>query len=453
MERPLLEETAMTNDLRDEPVSTDDPAALERFELAVRQFQSYFGDPVATIDAALAERPDFTLGHVLRAACLATAAERRFFALARDSVAAAEALLPNANRRERGLVAALRLLVDGNWGAACQAFDRVLVDHPRDIVALQTAHLFDFARGDSKNLRDRIARVLPSWRADHAGYSYVLGLQAFGLEECNQYDAAFETAHQALAIDRKDAWAVHAAVHVMEMRGAVDAGIDFLETRESDWASGNGFAFHNYWHLALFHLERGDSARVLEIFDRNVFPEPTDFAFQLVDASAMLWRLYLRGIDVGSRFSRVADSWQAKLDGERGFYAFNDIHAVLAFAAGGREDTIARVARDLEAAAAGGDSNAMMAREVGTPLLRALVAFATGRYADCVEQLAPLRDVAHRFGGSHAQRDLLTLTLIEAAMRSKQPAVARHFAHEYAQQRPARTARLLSDPRASSVDR
>lgn len=443
----------MINDLRDEPVSIDDPAALERFELAVRQFQSYVGDPVGTIDAALAERPDFTLGHALRAACLATAAERRFFTLARDSVATAEALLPTANRRERGLVAALRLLVDGEWEAACRAFDRVLVDHPRDIIALQTAHLFDFARGDAKNLRDRVARVLPSWRPDHAGYSYVLGLHAFGLEECNEYDVAFETAQAALAIERTDAWAVHAAVHVMEMRGAVDAGIDFLETRQPDWAPGNGFAFHNYWHLGLFHLETGNTERVLEIFDRSVFPEPTDFAFQLVDASAMLWRLYLRGVDVGSRFARVADSWQAKLDGERGFYAFNDVHAVLAFAAGGREDALAHVARDLEAAAQGGGSNAMMVREVGIPLSSALRAFASGRYADSVEQLAPLRDVAHRFGGSHAQRDLITLTLVEAAMRSKQPAVARHFANEYARQRPARTARLLSDPRASSSAR
>ena len=32
--------------------------------------------------------------------------------------------------------------------------------------------------------------------------------------------------------------------------------------------------------------------------------------------------------------------------------------------------------------------------------------------------LRPVRDVAHRFGGSHAQRDVIDLTLVEAARRA-----------------------------------
>jgi hypothetical protein len=40
-----------------------------------------------------------------------------------------------------------------------------------------------------------------------------------------------------------------------------------------------------------------------------------------------------------------------------------------------------------------------------------------------VELLRPVRSQAHRFGGSHAQRDLLELTLIEAARRSSQQAL------------------------------
>jgi hypothetical protein len=39
-----------------------------------------------------------------------------------------------------------------------------------------------------------------------------------------------------------------------------------------------------------------------------------------------------------------------------------------------------------------------------------------------VELLRPVRPVANRFGGSHAQRDVIDLTLIEAAFRSGQPA-------------------------------
>ena len=41
-----------------------------------------------------------------------------------------------------------------------------------------------------------------------------------------------------------------------------------------------------------------------------------------------------------------------------------------------------------------------------------------------------MRDHAHRFGGSHAQRDLITLTLIEAAIRCGDRARARHYIGE-----------------------
>ena len=124
------------------------------------------------------------------------------------------------------MVGAARVLVDGDWTGACKAFDRVLVEYPRDVLALQTAHLFDFYRGDSLNLRNRIARVLPAWNRNVPGYSYVLGMYAFGLEECNQYDEAECTARNALEIEPKDGWAVHAGTHVMEMQGRIDEGIE-----------------------------------------------------------------------------------------------------------------------------------------------------------------------------------------------------------------------------------
>jgi tetratricopeptide (TPR) repeat protein len=434
MTRNLPASPSTRTDLRGVPVSLDDTAALELFEQAVRQFQSYVGDAIGTIDRALALRPDFVLGHAFRAAALMTGGERRFFEMARTSIAAAEALLDRANDRERGLVFACRTLLDGDWRGACAAFDRVLVDHPRDIIALQTAHIFDFARGDATNLRDRVTRALPAWSPSVPGYSFVLGLHAFGLEECNQYDRALDTAMRALAIEPADAWSVHAAVHVREMRGEIDEGIHFLETRQQDWAPGNGFAFHNFWHLALFHLDRGNITRVLELYDRHVFPEPSDFAFQLLDATALLWRLHLLGIDVATRFEQVAAVWDTKLDGERGFYAFNDVHAMMAFAATRRDGSIGRLTRDLDESTTG--INAMMAREVGAPVARAMVAFSTGRYSACLDDLIAVRDVAHRFGGSHAQRDLLTLTIIEAARRAGRGSLARHFLNERSVHRP-----------------
>ena len=60
-----------------------------------------------------------------------------------------------------------------------------------------------------------------------------------------------------------------------------------------------------------------------------------------------------------------------------------------------------------------------------------------GRYADAIAAIEPVRDIAHRFGGSHAQRDLLTLTLIEAALRAGDGVRARHYTAERLVHKPA----------------
>lgn len=41
-------------------------SAMENYEAAVAELQCYRGDPVARVDAALAEAPGFAMAHVLR---------------------------------------------------------------------------------------------------------------------------------------------------------------------------------------------------------------------------------------------------------------------------------------------------------------------------------------------------------------------------------------------------
>ena len=84
----------------------------------------------------------------------------------------------------------------------------------------------------------------------------------------------------------------------------------------------------------------------------------------------------------------------------------------------------------------GAGINVMMTREVGLPLCRAMRAFGQGRYGDAVSLIESVRDIAYRFGGSHAQRDVLTLTLIEAAIRSGRHRLAEHYIGERTILRP-----------------
>ncbi len=434
----------MKKDLRGVPLSTRNDEAIAHFETALKQLQTYVGDPLATLDAALEADPDFMLAHVFKVLAMATVAEQRFVPDMRAALERAQSLASHANARERGLLTAAQRFVHGQWRDACRALDDVLVEHPRDALALQIAHLFDFYRGDALNLRNRVARVLPFWNERTPGYSHVLGMHAFGLEECNQYALAEATARRALAIEARDGWAVHAATHVFEMTGRIDDGIAWLESRENDWAPDNMFAPHNWWHLALFYLDRGDTARALQLCDDKLLTPQADMILVLLDASALLWRLRLEGADVGDRFEKVADIWQSKLELERGFYAFNDLHAMLAFAASGRRAQAEQLLGQMtETAARAEPDNAAMTRDVGLPVARGMLAFSEDRYADAIAAIEPVRDIANRFGGSHAQRDILTLTLIEAAIRNRDVARARHYLAEREMTKPtAWSARL-----------
>ena len=56
----------------------------------------------------------------------------------------------------------------------------------------------DLVLGQSTMLRDRIGRALDQWSDDDVGYGYVLGMHAFGLEECNEYARAEALGLEAL---------------------------------------------------------------------------------------------------------------------------------------------------------------------------------------------------------------------------------------------------------------
>jgi tetratricopeptide (TPR) repeat protein len=371
----------MNKDLRGVSVTGADAFALRRYETALEQFQTYVGDPIATIDEALQAAPAFIAGHMLKALALYTLAERKFVPMVIEALDAARQHAARANDRELGLMSATERLVAGRWDSACQAIDRVLVDHPRDALALQAGHLMDFYRGDALNLRNRVSRVLPHWDASVPGYSYVLGMHAFGLEEMNQYPEAEAAALHALSMQPRDGWAVHAAVHVMEMTGRIDEGITFLTSRESDWAPDNAFAFHNFWHLALFCMDGACYDRALALFDGHIHPGPAAYVLSLLDATTLLWRLQLEGVDIADRFERVADDWEARLDSEPGFYAFNDVHAAMALASTGRDESLSRLIRRMREAVASGNTNATMTHDVGLPLVEGIAAFAQPRYA------------------------------------------------------------------------
>jgi tetratricopeptide (TPR) repeat protein len=422
-------------DSRGCPVSTRSTASLQQFEQALGLSVSYRLDPLASIQAALEADPGFAMGHCLRAGLMIMATDRMGVPLLTESIEAIESLGRRANDRERAHAAAARSWLHGDFAGSIRRYGDILLEYPRDLLALQVAHVGDFFMGSSTMLRDRVAQVLPEWDTSAPGYNYVLGMYAFGLEETGLYSRAEDIGRRALEINPVDAWGVHAVTHVMEMQGRIREGIDFLTSRERDWADNNGLAFHNWWHLGLFHLDAGNVAQVLDLYDRRIRPAPSQVPLEMIDASAMLWRLQLRGVDVGNRWVALASTWEPFVD--HAYYAFNDAHAVMAFVGAERTDLAQRTIAAMEQKCTGTDTNAMMTREVGLPLAKALVSFSDRRYSDVVRRLLAIRTIANRFGGSNAQRDLIHLTLVEAALRSDQIRLARALIAERTQLKPS----------------
>ncbi len=422
------------HDARGCPTSTRNAVSLQRYEQALDLSVSYFLDPLATIQQALEEEPDFVMGHCLQAGLMILSSDRAAVPQLAQCVKAGEALAGHANDRERAHLGAARTWLEGDFATAVARYGDILLDYPHDLLALQIAHVGDFFLGASSMLRDRIAQVLPVWTPCMPGYGYVLGMYAFGLEETALYTQAEEAARRALSLNPRDPWAVHAAAHVMEMQGRLHEGIEWLSGSARDWAPNNGLAVHNWWHLALFHMDLGHYTQVLELYDQCIGASDSHVPLEMIDASALLWRLHSRGIDAGSRWQDLVARWEPCL--EDAYYAFNDVHAVMAFAGAHRFDLAQRTVDAMTRKAGQADTNAMMTKEVGLPLACAIVAFAAEHYRDAVSLLLPIRTIASRFGGSHAQRDLIHLTLVEAALRAGQAGLARALIAERTQLRP-----------------
>jgi tetratricopeptide (TPR) repeat protein len=348
--------------------------------------------------------------------------------------AAATLVSLTSNDREAAHAAAIGAWLDGNWREASRVLDGLLIQWPTDVLALVMGHLLDFFTGDARNLRDRVGRSLLSFGSDDPRASFARGLQAFGLEESGDYSRAEAAGLEALERHPDDVWALHAVVHTYEMRGLVDTGIAFMRARQADWGSGNLFTVHNWWHLGLYLLEAGRYDDALAIYDAEVHNDDSSgVSLEMLDASALLWRVTLDGVETNDRYAKLARAWEGQVFDEP-WYVFNDLHAVVAFCGAGRIDDARSVIGRLERYVGDdtfepGTTGAMIS-EVGLPASRAVVAFTEARYDDVVDELLPRRASFHHFGGSHAQRDLLQRTITEAAIRSGRLDLARALLDE-----------------------
>jgi tetratricopeptide (TPR) repeat protein len=412
------------------------PESGVAFDRAIADYYGLTGDPVGVLKSALARDPGFALGGIAIAALYMIGGFRGDHPEVVTALGVAEAATGRASERERRHLAAAKAWAKGETSRAILGWEAILIDHPTDALALRLVQDACFLLGRSAAIRDCAERVLPAWDHGNPLTSFVLGLYAFGLEETGDLKRAEDLGREALARNPRDAWATHALAHVLETAKRHEDGVAFLKSTRADWAHAHFMAHHNGWHLALFLIEQGRFDEVLADYDRFTAPKLADDAtLDRVDAASLLWRLELAGVDVGDRWAPVVDKWMAHVDDH--LLAFNDLHCAFAAARSPDPDHAIRLSQSLDDYERhGSGDNREVTAEVGRRLIDGALAFAAGHYARAVESILPVRDDAVRIGGSHAQRDIVNLTLIAAAKRSGQWSLARALLAERGRSAP-----------------
>ena len=429
------------------PVRAGSADAAALLDQAIEDLATLGGDPVADAEAAVGADDSLVLGHIYRAYL-------NLYGTTPAGISAASEILKQLDEtvmgeREAHHMRAAQHWVAGDWEATTRSLERALLRHPRDLLALKVAQDLYFFLGNRLELRDTAARVLPAWPREQPGWGYVQGIYAFGLEENADYRQAETRARAALDHNPGDVWSVHALAHVYEMEGSQQDGVKFLTASAGDW-SGSFFAIHNWWHRSLYHLELGEISEALALYDGPIRAGRSTEWLDVVDAAALLWRLSLLGVDVTERAASLA----ADIDDLAGspVYVFNDWHAVMAFGLAGdhaRNDLVIAANRHLTA-----PTNRGAAERAGLALLEAFSAFAAGRPDRTIDLLIDIRPRANAAGGSHAQRDIIDLTLIAAAARAGDDALARALVTERVARKPAAeaSARQLVIENGGSAD-
>uniref|UniRef100_A0A8C9Z819 Tetratricopeptide repeat protein 38 n=1 Tax=Sander lucioperca TaxID=283035 RepID=A0A8C9Z819_SANLU len=398
------------------PLSTSSNEACKLYDAILTQFVKWRNDETlggfeGCISALQEADPNFVMGHVIStglelvSTTSSTRLNERLASAVRRTVELANS--QDISPREKLHVKAMELFSRGHFPKACDVWEDILVDHPTDMLALKFAHDAYFYMGAQTQMRDSVARVLPHWKPHMPLFSYLNGLYSFGLLETRLYDQAEKVAMEGLALTPDDAWAVHSVAHVYEMKAEVDKGLKFMESREKDWQVSDVLASHNYWHWALYFIEK---VKIVMSFLSQANSWHNICVFVMVNVS---------GVCVKDRWRELLQVTQPHTDDH--VTLFNDMHFLMASLGAKESGTSQRLLEGLQELAKepGDNQQHQLAGTIGVPMCQAIMEYDQGNYNRSVELLYPLRYRVVEIGGSDAQRDIFNQLLIHAAMKSE----------------------------------
>jgi len=404
-------------------------AAAQAFDHMVEGFLKYRLDTPLRLKAALQADGEAPLLHMMKAGFAMLAYKAAHVPAAKAALDQARVL--GGNPREKMHLAALDAWAGGAQDHAIAIWEQIIAEHPRDLLAFRFHHFAAFWMGLAPAMLSAVEGVMPHWDRDVPGYGSVLACRAFANEEAGNFLLAEHAGREASRRDPADLWAAHAVAHVLEMQGRRSEGIAWITGLTPHFEGGNNLMHHIFWHQALFHIERGEHAEVLRLYDtgfRNLDSPVTqmqpDLYIDCQNAASMLFRLERQGVDVGARWEELAEKAEARI-GDC-LSAFTLPHWMMALCATGRFQAAERMLDALRHyAGSNSGANPRVVREAALPCCEALLLRARGEPAAAVAIMRPAIGGMHELGGSHAQQDVLEQLFLDCAIASHQMAEAR----------------------------
>ncbi|MEQ6202382.1 tetratricopeptide repeat protein [Sulfitobacter sp. HNIBRBA2951] len=400
------------------PVTLTSATAVTAWNGVVLGLLSHGRETPVHLGRLMEEAPEFAMGHAARGLFCLMTGRAEVLPSAHEALAAARASTAHTpvTLRESAWITALDLWLSGKPTAAIAAIETSLRALPHDTVSAKLSHGIRFILGDATGMRASVERILSAHAPDHPCMGYLLGCHAFALEETGDYALAERTGRRGLDYAKNDAWGLHAVAHVYDMTARTDDGIALINGNSAAWEGSNNFRYHVWWHKALLHIERAEFDVALGLYDAQIRADKTDDYRDISNATSLLMRLELEGMDVGPRWEELADFSENRV--EDGCLVFADLHYLLALTGANRgaarDAMTARFARD---AARKGEMFTRV-EAPGMAALSGLNAFAEGRYDAAFADLAAARSLMQTIGGSHAQRDVFERMTIDAGLRA-----------------------------------
>jgi hypothetical protein len=419
----------------DLPVTCAAPAAVEDYTAAVDLLLSANFGAEDLLERAIGADLDFALAHIARARLLQLRAR---IPEATDAAARAKSLCDHVTPRERHHIDTIALAVNGAASEALAMVRAHAAEYPRDALPLSLAlgvfGLLGFSgrRDHHEAQLELLEQLAPHWGDDW----WFLGYLGWAYIETGEVARGTRLVERSLAGNPRNAHGAHQRVHGFFEAGDVTGGAEFLNSWLPGYDRSGHLHCHLSWHSALFELARGDSERARAIYLDNIRPSVAQAVPMLVlaDSASFLWRwrFYETLPSLEAEWAEVAA--HARRHFPRASLAFADLHAALAEAAAGDDTGVQQRIAELKSLLQDGR---LPPGEVAPALARGAAALGRGDYAEAARLLEMVHDELPRIGGSHAQREVFTDSLLVALLRSGQSAKAAALLTQRLARRPS----------------